>query len=366
MADVFLVEHRHLERRFVAKVLRPALALIPQMVDRMRLEAQTLGRISHANIVAITNFGLTSDGRPFIVMEQLRGRTLRAELTEQGALPVVRAIRYACELLAGLSAAHELGVVHRDIEPSNLFLAESPLHRPTLKILDFGIARVLPDAAAHAPMPLAIPTATGHIVGPPRFVSPEGATGARVDARADLYGAALVLYTMLSGRGPFDHVASDQDVRTAHSVEEPVAPSRCARGPVPVELDRLVLRALEKDPDARFQTAAAFRAELEQVASLLGQPAGWLDTTAFDGTAFELLASGPSDGGVPARRDMTAPSRLEHEAARAGERRRAAVPHQVRAAGASVSARMLGLLFLIGVVLTTLLALALARLVASG
>jgi serine/threonine protein kinase len=365
MAEVFLVEHRHLERRFVAKVLRPALALMPQMVDRMRLEAQTLGRISHANIVAITNFGLTSDGRPFIVMEQLRGRTVRAELMEHGAFPVASAIRYACELLEGLRAAHELGVVHRDIKPDNLFLAESPGHQPTLKILDFGIARVLPDAAAEAPMPLTIPTATGHIVGTPRFLSPEGATGATVDTRADLYGAALVLYTMLSGRGPFDHVESDEDLRIAHSVEEPVPPSSYARGPVPVELDRLVLRALEKDPDARFQTAVEFRAELEHVATLLGQPAGWLDTTAFDASAFELVASSLNDRDAPAQKETTEPSRSARDASSADERREAAAPHQVPAANASMSPRMLGLLFLIGVVCTTLIALALATLVSS-
>jgi serine/threonine-protein kinase len=364
MGEVFVVEHRHLERRFIGKVLRPALASSPQMIDRMRLEAQTLGRVSHANIVSITDFGQTNDGRPFMVMEQLRGRTVRTMLMEGGAFPVADAIRYTCQLLDGLSAAHALGIVHRDIKPDNLFLAETLHDQPVLKILDFGIARVLPDAAPDAPLPLTMPTESGHVVGTPRFLSPEGAMGAKVDTRADLYGAALVLYAMLSGRGPFDHVESDDELRKAHRVEEPLPPSRYAREPVPVELDRLVLKALQKNPDARFQTVTEFRAELDHVADLLVQPTGWLDTTAFDPRAFDVgaLPSREANGTTRPRNEQLL---TEHNGSRTDERSDARIGDALQAAKPPMSARMLGLLFLIGVALTTLLALGIATLVTS-
>jgi serine/threonine-protein kinase len=125
------------------------------------------------------------------------------------------------------------------------------------------------------------PTATGAVVGTPRFLSPEGALGQRVDTRADLYGAALVLYTMLAGRGPFDHVHGDRAVMGAHANETPVPPSQQTDEPVPAELDALLLKALSKDPNARFASAQQFRTELEKVASGLGRPAGWLATTTY-------------------------------------------------------------------------------------
>jgi serine/threonine-protein kinase len=242
--------------------------------------------------VAIQGFDTTPEGRPYLVIELLTGQSLTETLRTRGALPVALALHYGKELLSGLAAAHEIGVVHRDVKPDNVFLAESP-HRsaPQLKLIDFGIARVLPSAPAEAPQPLVIPTATGAVVGTPRFLSPEGALGLRVDERADLYGAALVIYTMLTGRGPFDHVESEEAVIGAHLNETPAPPSAHALEPVPSELDALLLRALSKEPNARFASANEFKAELEQVGALLARPAGWLETTAY------RLDEGPPDSG---------------------------------------------------------------------
>jgi serine/threonine-protein kinase len=277
------VEHEIVGRRLVAKVLRRELAGRPQLVDRMRLEAQALARLSHPNIVEIEDLGATAEGRPYFVMEHLRGHSLSAELRERGRLPVTDAVRFAIELLDALSAAHAIGVVHRDIKPDNLFLSE-PVAQGSrvLKVLDFGIARVLPNAPPAAPLPLSVPTDTGSVLGTPRFSSPEGAAGLPVDERADLYAAALVLYVMLAGCGPFDHAEGERKLLAAHRSEKPTPPSAHARDPVPAELDEIVLRVLEKNPGARFQSAVELKRNLERVGALLAEPVGWLETTAFD------------------------------------------------------------------------------------
>jgi serine/threonine protein kinase len=137
-------------------------------------------------------------------------------------------------------------------------------------------------------------TTTGSVVGTPRFVSPEGATGARVDGRADLYGVSLLLYSLIAGRGPFDHVDSEQLLLTAHATEAPKPPSSFVDGLIPKELDRLVLRGLAKDPALRFQTAQELRAELEYVAKLVSLPAGWLETTGAEDAARGSSASSAS------------------------------------------------------------------------
>jgi serine/threonine protein kinase len=270
MGEVYLVEHRQLFRTFVAKMLHAALVQYPQVVDRMRLEAQALGQLNHPNVVTAAGFGTSADGRPFLVLEHLKGRTLREELAVRGALPTEEAIGHTLALLDGLRAAHALGIVHRDIKPDNLFLATGPSGERVLKILDFGIARVLPTAPAAAPRPLALPTESGAVIGTPRFLSPEGAVGARVDTRADLYAAALMLYTMVAGRGPFDHVSVTSDVMKAHVSEAPALPSLYAPSALPPGLDELLLRALAKDPAERFQTAEMLSSALREVADKAG------------------------------------------------------------------------------------------------
>jgi serine/threonine-protein kinase len=295
MGEVFVVEHLEIGRRFAAKVLRAELARDGQVMDRMRLEAQALGRLDHENVVSAVDAAMTLDGRPFFVMELLQGETLAQALEDRGALPVTVAVSCAMDLLAALEATHAIGLVHRDVKPSNVFLAHQRDGTFKLKLIDFGLTRVLPDAPSNAPAPLVVPTTTGRVVGTPRYMSPEGASGRRVDVRADVYGTALVLYAMLAGRGPFDHLHGPGSLRAAHARQRPAPPSRFARGPVPAELDALVLRALEKDPSARFTTAAELRARLAEVAYLLTRPAGWLETTVFSRERNDELETGLPD-----------------------------------------------------------------------
>jgi eukaryotic-like serine/threonine-protein kinase len=294
MGEVFLAQHRQLGRLCVAKILHARLAGDARLADRIRLEAQALGRLNHPHIVSIIGAGKTFDERPFIVMEHLRGETLADELLVRGQLPVVEALNYTCQLLRALGAAHALGIVHRDIKPENLFLCDSSGHGRTLKVLDFGIARVMPDASADAPQPLAVPTDTGLVVGTPRYVSPEGAAARRVDHRADLYAAALVLYIAVAGRGPFDHIRSEAMLLSAHAGQVPEPPSRFAKEPIPPELDRVLLRALRKNPEERYQSADALREDLEQISEFLQSTPGWLDTSVFE--VSSLAAPRPQPG----------------------------------------------------------------------
>jgi len=307
MGDVFLVEHGALGKVFAAKVLRADRTRSAQLLDRLRLEAHALGRLCHPHIVSVTDFGTSADGRPFLVMEYLRGSTLGEELRTRGRLPITEAVRHARALVDALGAAHAIGVVHRDIKLENLFLAQTIGAEPTLKVLDFGVARVLPDAPESAPEPLAVPTDAGMVVGTPRFTSPEGAAGDRVDERADLYAAGLVLYTLLAGRGPFDHVSGARGLLAAHRSETPRPPSAYAGTPVPAELDALVLAALAKDPRARIQTALDFGRELERIAAHLAEPVGWLQTTTFDAGALEpsLQPVEPETIGAGAKRHLS-------------------------------------------------------------
>jgi eukaryotic-like serine/threonine-protein kinase len=281
MGEVLLARHQELGRDFVVKVLHQRLQHNPQLIDRVRVEAQSLGRLQHENIVAVVGFGECADGRPYIAMEYLRGQTLAA-LSRTRRLPVHDAVDLTRQLLAALAAAHALGIVHRDIKPENLFLQERPGQKPLLKVLDFGLARIVPGVSVHAPMPLSLPTDTGVVVGTPEYLSPEAAGGQPVDHRADLYSAALVLYVLLAGRGPFDHIKNQEMVITAHAVEEARPPSTLAPAPIPPELDRAILKALSKDPAQRFQSAREFEAALSAVAALLGQPLGYMETTLFD------------------------------------------------------------------------------------
>jgi serine/threonine-protein kinase len=253
MGEVWMVEHQTMRRRFALKILH---ARLKRFADRMRVEAETMGRLSHPNVVEVIDFWIAADGRSCVVMELLQGRTLWDELTDSVRMSVSDALPITRQILSALSAAHALGVVHRDIKPENLFLHQLPGAGRVLKVLDFGLARILPQRPAGAPQPPEIPTATGAIVGSPRCMSPEAARGERVDARADLFSVGVVLYMMLVGEGPYDfHV-------------HPQPPSLVLGQDLPVAVDELVVRSVQKAPDKRYQSADEF---LKALSPLIAQ-----------------------------------------------------------------------------------------------
>ncbi|WP_437486490.1 serine/threonine-protein kinase [Sorangium sp. So ce1014] len=296
MGEVIEAEHRALGKRVVVKLVRRALAGDPRFADRLRVEAQALAVIVSPHVVAVMDLGTTPGGRAYLVMERLEGGTLREELERRGPLPVAEAIEVTRQVLAGLSAAHRVGIVHRDVKLDNVFLCAPGAAAPgavapgaavpgaarVVKVLDFGVAKVLDAGVARtgpgaAPPRFlvgpAYPTEAGLLVGTPRTASPEQARCQPVDARTDVYAVGLLMYTLLVGHGPFAHVEDALEVLRAHVREAPSPPSRHAAQVIPAAVDGAVLKALAKLPEERFQSAEAFAEELGRIGGELSDAA---------------------------------------------------------------------------------------------
>lgn len=292
MATVVEAAHGTLGTAVAVKVLHAELGERKNLVERARIEAQVLARLSHPHIVSVSDFGVNQAGQPYMVMERLVGSPLDQEQKRRGRLPPEEAVSLVLQVLSGLSAAHAAGVVHRDIKLSNLFVTRDPGRggRQRLMVLDFGIAKLARDAALDV-APNCHPTEAGSLLGTPRFVAPEQALGKPVDHRADLYATGLVLYVLLAGRGPFAHHALTHDLLRAHVLEVPEPPSRWLDAPLPARLDEVVLTALAKDPNDRYADAAAFADALADAVSPPEEPIRWgvLLVTALTSTAFFFL-----------------------------------------------------------------------------
>jgi eukaryotic-like serine/threonine-protein kinase len=249
MADVYLAEDQELGRRVALKLLNDRHASDEQFVERFRREAQSAAGLNHASIVSIFDRGY-AEGTYYIAMEFLDGRTLKELLIRNGPTPVPIAIDYARQILGALSFAHRNGIVHRDIKPHNIIVGSDG----RLKVTDFGIAR---SGASQM-------TEAGSIVGTAQYLSPEQARGAPVDPRSDLYSLGIVLDEMLTGHVPF---TGDTPVEIAmkHLSQVPEPPSKL-RHDVPHDLDAIVMRALAKDPDQRYESAEEMDADLARVA----------------------------------------------------------------------------------------------------
>lgn len=246
MGAVYRGRDLMLEREVAIKALRPELARQPELVARFRSEAVTLARLNHSHIATLYNF-LRHGSDYFMVMEFVRGRTLEEIIRHSGAIETECAVRLFCQALEGIAHAHALGVIHRDIKPANLMLTEGD----QIKVMDFGIARVLGTARQ---------TKTGRLIGTLEYMSPEQMRGQETDARSDLYSLGILLYEMLTGRVPFQS-ASDYELMRAQVEDEP-PPPRDFKDQIPLAVELAVMRALAKDPAARFQSAAEFRAAL--------------------------------------------------------------------------------------------------------
>jgi eukaryotic-like serine/threonine-protein kinase len=247
MAEVVEGFDRNLGRRVAVKFLKTDLP-DPRARERFEREARTAASFTHPNAVTVYDVG--DDGqRPYIVMELVEGRTLADLLAEQGPLPPDEAARVTDEVLAALGAAHARGLVHRDVKPGNVLLTRDG----SVKLADFGIAKAASDATAGL-------TATGQVMGTPKYLSPEQAAGLGATPRSDLYSTGVVLYEMLAGEPPF---TGDTPVVLALAHQQaPVPPLSDRRAGVPHALLATVDRALEKDPAARYPDATAMRTAL--------------------------------------------------------------------------------------------------------
>jgi len=254
MGDVYRAHDNELERVVALKLLLRRFSEDPEFVARFRREASAAAGLQHPNIVQIFDRG-EWDGTYYIAMEYLPGRTLKQIVREHGPLEPARAIEVLEQILMAARFAHERGIVHRDIKPHNVIVAEDG----RVKVTDFGIA-----LAGASDM-----TETGSIMGTAQYLSPEQAQGHPVDARSDLYSIGIVLYELLTGTVPFD-ADSPVTIALKQVSEVPVPPGQLNPA-VPPALDSVVMRALQKDPAARFQSAEEFLAALEQ--ARLGFPA---------------------------------------------------------------------------------------------
>src|SRR5436190_21693465 len=249
MADVYLAEDQELGRRVAIKILNGRHANDDQFIERFRREAKNAAALNHPNIVSIYDRGNAEDTY-YIAMEFLDGRTLKELIVGRGAAPINVAVEYARQILSALRFAHRHGIVHRDIKPHNVMVdAEG-----RVKVTDFGIAR-----AGTSQM-----TETGSIVGTAQYLSPEQARGGEIDPRSDLYSLGVVLYELLTGKTPFDG-ETPVEIAMKHLSTPPKPPSKL-RSDIPPELDLVVMRALAKNPDDRYQTAEEMEADLERVA----------------------------------------------------------------------------------------------------
>ena len=248
MATVYLAEDSSLGRKVALKVMAERYSEDGEFVERFRREAQAAARLNHPNIIAVYDRG-EADGRPYIAMEYLQGRTLKQVIQAEGPLPPERAIAIAMQVLAGLRYAHEHGVVHRDVKPHNVLVGDDG----RIKVTDFGIA--------HAGDPQM--TEVGSIVGTAQYLSPEQARGRGVGPQTDIYSLGVVLYEMLAGRVPFE---GDSSVAIAmQHVSDPPPPLRALAPDVPESLALVVAHAMLKDPAQRYGSADEFAADLDRV-----------------------------------------------------------------------------------------------------
>jgi serine/threonine-protein kinase len=272
MADVYLCEDLTLGRRVALKVLLQRLLDDPNFVERFRREAKAAAGLNQANLVSIYDWGEV-DGTYFIVMEYVEGETLKDLVRRQGRLGGSEAVRISLQLLAALEFAHRTGIVHRDIKPQNVMLDRDG----NAKVTDFGIAR-----AADSGM-----TEAGSILGTAQYLAPEQARGQRVDERSDLYSVGIVLYEMLTGTVPFK---GDSAVTVAlkHVNEMAAEPAQLVPG-MPYALNQIVLKAIAKEPEQRYQTAEQFARDLR--AAQVGGPVA---AAAFDpgAEATRLMGAG--------------------------------------------------------------------------
>ena len=318
MAEVYLGRDKRLSRTVAIKLLRSDIAEDPTFQARFRREAQSAAALNHPAIVGVYDFGeevvTRADGStqtvPYLVMEYVQGHTVRELLSEGEAVPIDEAGEIVSGVLQALGYSHRNGIVHRDIKPGNIMLTNTG----EVKVMDFGIARAIEDSAVTV-------TQTHAVVGTAQYLSPEQARGEVVDARSDIYSCGCLLYELLTGRPPFK---GDSAVAIAyqHVRELPVPPSQIAPD-VPESMDRVVMKALAKHREDRYQNADQMRADLQ--AAIRGLQVNAPATETWQQQATTVIAPTPgvpsapaatNTGSIPKVKDEQAARQAEEEAAK--------------------------------------------------
>jgi serine/threonine-protein kinase len=287
MGEVYLAEHQMMKRPCAVKLIRPEKAGDPRILARFEREVRATAKLSHWNSIDIYDYGRTADGTFYYVMEYLPGHNVGELVEDYGPIPAGRAVYLMDQVCAALAEAHGIGLVHRDIKPANIFCAYRGGEFDVAKLLDFGLAKPTLEGNGDAQL-----TMEGTVTGSPLFMSPEQASGEEgVDARSDIYALGAVLYYMLTGQPPFLH-DNPLKVMIAHASQE-VVPPREINPELPLELEEIVLRCLEKDPDHRFQDVLELRRAMSEV-------------NVADPWSSELAAEWWSCNGCPERKRLAA------------------------------------------------------------
>jgi serine/threonine protein kinase len=260
MGLVFKAHHLMLKRDVAVKLLHAELSSNPQISARFDREAQSAARLEHPNIVHVSEYGSTPSGMKYMVMQLLSGCEL-IDLLDGGPIPPARVVALAIQIFRGLEHAHKHGVIHRDLKPENVFVTTDHEAKEVLKLVDFGIAKLLSNDEEDTARPL---TRHGLVFGTPHYMSPEQATGSDIDSRTDLYSAGVMIYEMLAGKLPFDAEDAVALIRMQVGQEAPAF-----EVDMPGDLAALVFRLLEKDRDERPSSAAEVREQLEQIQETL-------------------------------------------------------------------------------------------------
>ncbi len=278
MCDVYQASHSLIGKKVAVKVLKPELAADPKIAQRFEQEALASSRVRHPHAIDVTDFGIDQHNRPFIVMELVEGKTIGELLRENGPFTLERTAGILRQVCGALEAAHTAGVIHRDVKSDNILIAEYE-NGDWVEVADFGVAKIQEDVNRRAAL-----TGANFIIGTPRYMSPEQCEEKPVDARSDIYSLGVVVYEMLTGDAPFE--GNSTRLLIAHSTEPPM-PLSSKRPDVPPGVEAVVMRALDKNPARRPQSALEFAREFVEAAGF-GQP---LDEEALSSGALSQASS---------------------------------------------------------------------------
>ena len=267
MAAVYRARHLSMDRPVALKVLHDNLVGDEAARIRFQREGRAAVRLQHQNAVAVTDFGETADGYVYIVMELLEGPTLREILAKEAPIETARAISIMLQASAAVAAAHEAGIIHRDLKPANIIVVQRPDVPAVVKVLDFGVAKLLGGALDDDDGRITLRQA-GALIGTPRYMAPEQYNGHELTPAADVYSLGVILYEMLTGMAPFTG-SSPVEIAAKHVNDQPQSPRKIVAA-IPEDVERVVLHALEKQPEDRPANGAQFHRELMDTAERLG------------------------------------------------------------------------------------------------